>query len=174
MRKSIVFLIFGISTLSLFAQRHATRYSGMAVDLGLPSGTKWADRNVGASSASGYGNYFSWDEISNRQWGGSWRVPSKEQFDELLANTTSEWTIINGVKGRKFTAKNGNWIFFPAAGSRTGLSTIYVGVEGNYWSRTLYADRPGARAWGLYFDWDYVGVCTIGRGSGPRVRPVRP
>ena len=35
---------------------------GVAVDLGLPSGTLWADRNVGADSPEGYGDYFAWGE----------------------------------------------------------------------------------------------------------------
>ncbi len=34
--------------------------AGVAVDLGLPSGTLWADRNVGASSVGEYGDFFSW------------------------------------------------------------------------------------------------------------------
>lgn len=37
-----------------------------AVDLGLPSGTLWADRNVGADSPEAYGNYFAWGEISTK------------------------------------------------------------------------------------------------------------
>jgi hypothetical protein len=32
------------------------------VDLGLPSGTLWADRNVGADSPEAYGDYFAWGE----------------------------------------------------------------------------------------------------------------
>lgn len=36
------------------------------VDLGLPSGTKWATMNVGASSPSDYGIYFAWGETSTR------------------------------------------------------------------------------------------------------------
>jgi len=35
-----------------------------AVDLGLPSGTKWASCNVGASSPEDYGDYFAWGETS--------------------------------------------------------------------------------------------------------------
>jgi len=35
---------------------------GTAVDLGLPSGTKWADHNIGASAPEGYGCYFAWGE----------------------------------------------------------------------------------------------------------------
>lgn len=34
-----------------------------AIDLGLPSGTKWASKNVGAESPEGYGNYYAWGEI---------------------------------------------------------------------------------------------------------------
>ena len=34
------------------------------VDLGLPSGLLWADRNVGASSPEDYGNYYAWGETT--------------------------------------------------------------------------------------------------------------
>ena len=34
-----------------------------AIDLGLPSGTKWANMNVGAESPEGYGGYYAWGEI---------------------------------------------------------------------------------------------------------------
>ena len=38
-------------------------YNGHAyVDLGLPSGTKWATMNVGANSPTDYGLYFAWGE----------------------------------------------------------------------------------------------------------------
>jgi hypothetical protein len=36
------------------------------VDLGLPSGTLWADRNVGADSPEAYGDYFAWGETSTK------------------------------------------------------------------------------------------------------------
>ena len=36
--------------------------TGKSVDLGLPSGTLWADRNVGAALPEGYGDYFAWGE----------------------------------------------------------------------------------------------------------------
>lgn len=40
--------------------------AAVAVDLGLPSGTKWADRNVGASSKTDVGEYFAWGEIATK------------------------------------------------------------------------------------------------------------
>lgn len=36
----------------------------MAVDMGLPSGTKWASMNVGASHPEDYGDYFQWGETT--------------------------------------------------------------------------------------------------------------
>lgn len=36
----------------------------VAVDLGLTSGTKWANMNIGATSVTGYGTYFAWGETS--------------------------------------------------------------------------------------------------------------
>ena len=38
------------------------------VDLGLPSGTLWADRNVGADSPEAYGDYFAWGEIASKDY----------------------------------------------------------------------------------------------------------
>lgn len=35
-----------------------------AIDLGLPSGTLWADRNVGADAPEAYGDYFAWGEVT--------------------------------------------------------------------------------------------------------------
>lgn len=54
-------------SLTLYAQWYAV--SGFEnehayVDLGLPSGTKWAICNVGATSPEGYGDYFAWGETS--------------------------------------------------------------------------------------------------------------
>ena len=39
-----------------------------AVDLGLPSGTLWADRNVGADSPEAYGDYFAWGETEPKDY----------------------------------------------------------------------------------------------------------
>ena len=42
-----------------------------AIDLGLPSGTKWANMNVGASAPEEYGGYYAWgetEEKSNYDW----------------------------------------------------------------------------------------------------------
>ena len=153
------------------------------VDLGLPSGTLWATRNVGASSPEDYGDYFAWGETAPKDYywwptykwcnGGAgaltkynWhigmgynyfvdnkteldpeddaacahypggRMPTTEQQRELIVNCTSEWTTLNGVNACLFTGPNGNTLFMPGAGTRSGDIIIMEG-NGTYWSRTL-------------------------------------
>ena len=48
------------------AKRETCPSTPTAVDLGLPSGTLWADRNIGANSPEGYGDYFAWGETIPR------------------------------------------------------------------------------------------------------------
>lgn len=38
-----------------------------AVDLGLPSGTKWASYNIGATKPEEYGDYYAWGEINTKE-----------------------------------------------------------------------------------------------------------
>jgi hypothetical protein len=38
-----------------------------AVDLGLPSGTLWADRNVGADAPEAFGDFFAWGETEPKE-----------------------------------------------------------------------------------------------------------
>ena len=170
------------------------------VDLGLPSGTKWATMNVGATGITDGGLYFQWgdtsgytaaqvgeggrkkyfgwadykygngtsspgetgmtkynstdgkivlntsDDAARVNWGGSWRMPTETEFNELTANTTFEWvTDFNGsgVNGAKYTAKNGNnnYVFFPAAGNCYDGTVVYVSGLGAYWSSSLYTSR---------------------------------
>ena len=115
------------------------------------------------------------DDAAYVNWGPAWRMPSIEQFRELINSsyTTTEWTTQNGVNGRKITSKtNGNSIFLPAAGYRLGSFLISAGSYGIYWSRTLPWDFPDV-AWYLYFDSSDIGTSGDGRFYGRSVRPVR-
>lgn len=112
------------------------------------------------------------DDAATAQWGSGWRMPTKEEWQELLANTTNTWTTRNGVYGRLFTATNGNSLFLPAAGFRVEGSLYYAGSYGLYWSSSLTTGHPYG-AWLLDFN---SGNCYMGhyyRSSGPSVRPVR-
>jgi hypothetical protein len=52
--------------------------------------------------------------------GGDWRMPTKDEMEELIDNCTWEWIQTNGKNGFKVTGKNGNSIFLPAAGCHAG------------------------------------------------------
>lgn len=115
------------------------------------------------------------DDAAYVNWGPEWRMPSKAQFEELINSsyTTTEWTTLNGVKGRKITSKkNGNSIFLPAAGYRYDSSLRSTGSYGYYWSRTLDSGYP-SYAWDLGFDSSGISTHGLnGRGCGRSVRPV--
>lgn len=95
------------------------------------------------------------DDAATANYGG--RMPTKEEWQELLDNTTSTWTTINGVKGRCFTGPNGNSIFLPAAGTpnhtESGeFSDFYIaGWYGFYWSSSLLTSYT-LFAWNLTFE----------------------
>ena len=115
------------------------------------------------------------DDAAYVNWGKQWRMPSQEQFEELINSdyTTTEWTTVNGVKGRLITSRtNENSIFLPAAGYRYDTSLYDAGSRGYYWSRTLYTGYPGS-AWRLNFRSDYVNTSSNRRYDGQSVRPVR-
>ena len=74
------------------------------VDLGLPSGTLWADRNVGALSTEDEGTYFAWGEIEGVNYIGLTTITAGE-----LANVLSESTEIVELLeelGMELTADN--------------------------------------------------------------------
>ena len=112
------------------------------------------------------------DDAATANWGSDWRMPTKEEWQELLDNTTNTWTTQNGVNGRLFTASNGNSLFLPAAGYRGDSSLDGAGSYGGYWSSSLLTDRP-CFAWYFYFDSGHCYMDDIGRNYGHSLRPVR-
>jgi len=114
------------------------------------------------------------DDPATANWGSGWQTPSDEQWEELLANTTSELTTQNGVEGRLFTSKkNGQSLFLPAAGDRWDDELSDVGSRGLYWSSSLDTGYPG-NAWDFFFNSGYYGMSYYGsRGDGHSVRAVR-
>ena len=115
------------------------------------------------------------DDAAYVNWGPDWRMPSREQFEELINSsyTTTEWTTQNGVNGRLITSKsNGNSIFLPAAGYRSGSALLDEGSDGRYSSRTLYEGYSYDAGY-LYFDSSDIETRHGARFFGRSVRPVR-
>ena len=166
------------------------------VDLGLS--VKWATCNVGASNPSDYGNYYAWGEISTKAiyaeengetygmdisdiqgstrdvahqaWGGTWRLPSVSEIQELIDKCTWTWGAIDNLDGYLVTGPNGNSVFFPVAGMHEDTFGD-SGSCGNYWSSTP-SESSFFGAYSLFFDVDGPKVNHTGRYCGLSVRPV--
>ena len=181
-----------------------------AIDLGLPSGTKWASHNIGANRPEEAGSYFAWGEttekdaynwdsylygrdqfdvddigkdiagtsydVAHEKWGGTWRLPTEKQCNELAIHCTAEWTTVNGVNCQKLTGPNGNHIILPASGARYDNELLGYGNFGAYWASEAYPIGMYAReyAGGLAFAIDSSGVGGSGdeRCAGFTIRPV--
>lgn len=166
------------------------------VDLGLS--VKWATCNVGANSPEECGDYYAWGETEkNRyteensstldvqisdisgnanydaaqsQWGESWRMPTKAEFEELKNKCLWIWTTQNGVKGYKIKGLNANSIFLPITGARYG-KLVDADDIGCYWSSTPYDDN-NKDSCSLYFSGDGCIITDCKRYIGLAVRPV--
>lgn len=107
------------------------------------------------------------DDAATANWGNGWCMPTKEQWEELKANTNSRWTSQNDVYGRVF-AGNGQSLFLPAAhiNSWDGWSE-----EIRYWSSSLGGSPECADE--FYYGDGNPGIYGSNRCYGESVRPVR-
>jgi len=169
-----------------------------AVDLGLPSGTLWADRNLGADAPENTGDFFRFGETepftekclpyeykklgdgfevagtendaASAILGQRWQTPTEDQVTELHDYCTGEWQRINGIKGLKVTGPNGNSIFLPLAGNLNQTGELSdQGKIGCIWTSSCMGGEKG-----LLFFWmsGYWYVDTCDRAYGFTVRPV--
>lgn len=167
------------------------------VDLGLPSGLKWAKCNIGAEKEEDYGLYFKWGETEGKTsaeasyfqgsavapgdfqdaataaYGAGYRMPTKDEMQELIDGTDREAVTINGVKGIMYSSKsNSNHIFIPLAGYMGlgiwGISFVNAGTYGYVLSSTL-ADNDKS----LYLYCNYLGNSNISNSARNFGYPVR-
>lgn len=160
----------------------------LAVDLGLPSGTMWADRNIGAVKMTDFGNLYSWGEIKIKEDYststyaeqlmplqritntkhdvattelGEWSLPTETQFKELLSECKWYWKKVNGHNGYEIVGKNGNRIFLPASGWNHGTTIEYQNQYGYYWTSERSSNSRFARS--LQFPKEGNGI--VGNGE---------
>ncbi|MBR4882242.1 MAG: hypothetical protein IKU18_00015 [Bacteroidales bacterium] len=158
-----------------------------AIDLGLS--VKWAPYNIGASTPEDYGNYYAWGEtdfkesytpdnyitpqpnnngdiiasqydVATTVWRNGWRLPSKNEIDELNSRCSKEECMIGDVRGLKYTGPNGNSIFLPAAGYVTNVKLNSADIKG------YYTNGSGKASLSPYFS------DSLPKYAGISVRPV--
>ena len=117
------------------------------------------------------GNLTAQYDAATANWGGSWRMPTKAEYNELLNDCTWEWINNNDFKGYKVTGPSGASIFLPAAGGRNGSSLYDAGGDGHYWSSTP-SDYDDNYAYDLIFYGSYLLMGSDNRYYGLSVRPV--
>jgi len=199
-----------------------------AVDMGLPSGKYWANRDLGASSESYAGSFFSWAEnhaknppfnVANYpmgdEWdnfskynghdnytyireeddaayailGSNWRVPSNEEWNELIDNCTlskssAGFTLTAINKGQDGVKHS---LFFPFKGYYEASELKYV-LDGEdygseqcfYWGNEVLTYYSGQTyyKYGLcrrfyYYSGSYYGKnVRLVRWFGARIRPI--
>lgn len=166
-----------------------------AVDMG--DGLMWASSNVGAEYPWEAGYHLAWGETKPKKsytennyeylnknigedisgtwydaarqyYGGEWRMPTHQEWHDLLNMVTLKRATINGNVGYLFIARNGNTIFLPGNGY---IYDTVVGTpeEGFYWASTL---ANIANAYEVYLPDNSWGQSNYGRHIGLGIRAV--
>jgi hypothetical protein len=174
------------------------------IDLGLPSGTKWACCNVGASKPEDYGGYFAWGETTEKSryyWdtyihcdGSSstchdiGKDIAGTQYDAATANWGSPWVMpsleqMNELRNSctyEWTTENGvNGIRFTGPNG----TSVFLPAAGYRWKDDLY-NVGSDGVWSSTLNesnadgaWDLIfRIGYVGKGDGSRScgQPVRP
>lgn len=113
-------------------------------------------------------------DVARAEWGGSWRMPSQAEMQELVSNCNWYWTTVDGIDGYRVTGPNGNSIFLPAAGWYSDDELKGYDIGGNYWTSSVPSGNSSTAYFlEFYSDNDYS-VDPFSRYTGFSIRPVCP
>lgn len=166
------------------------------IDLGLPSGTLWADKNVGAEDIQDVGNYYAWAETDvkdkyvianykytnqlldaiqkNAEYDVAYRldsnacIPTKEQFEELIDNC--QWSIeeVDNIKLICVTGPNGNKIYFPKTGCKSESANVTYAGYIYSWTSTESSTTKAQ----VFKTATSGGFFVMAKRTGATIRPV--
>jgi hypothetical protein len=164
------------------------------VDLGLPSGTLWATKNIGASSPEEYGDYFCWGEtapkdtytIYNYKWGSTYPRVKKyctnsqwgpvdsltvlePEDDAAYVNWGPSWRMPTDEEIKELNRYCHPWVW-------TEINGVYGKLGTGPSGRTIFLPAGGYRfdseydeGDGLYYEGEqgYYWSSTLGHTGGP-------
>lgn len=154
------------------------------VDLGLSSGTLWSTRNLSAPK-NDLTDYYGWGQlylndsydkdgyrqtpselqkvdvlpleydVARQDWGGGWRMPTQEDFEELSNECILIWCVAGDERrhGILVTGPNGNCIFLPSTGKKDGVNIVSE-KDAVYWTATNNKNFPHHAEAALFMDID--------------------
>jgi hypothetical protein len=109
-------------------------------------------------------------------WGGKWRMPTSQEFEDLYSKCDWVWEPMNGVNGYVVRGRGiyaSNSIFLPCAGTGENIWLRDVGSRGSYWT-SIPNSSSTSFAYSLYFLSDDLSAkCNSGRDHGLPVRPLQ-
>ena len=108
------------------------------------------------------------DDAAYILWGEDWRIPTKEEIQELKQKCRWQWTTLNNTYGYKVTGPNGNSIFLPTAGLRFQNRLELSEINAYYWSSSL--DKTMADL--LLFGSNVIQLTNLAPSVGRSIRPV--
>ena len=156
---SLLFLFFFIYSEKVSAKliepakEEVVKFEIKAIDLGLPSGTLWANCNLGAMSEQSDGDHYAFGtveskdgypdntgeqfadgeiiigtsyDVAHTKLGSEWQLPSKKQMQELI----QKCRFVIRTKGYDVIGPNGNKIFLPYTRGNGNIGYYWSGNKG--------------------------------------------
>lgn len=112
------------------------------------------------------------DDAARTLLGDGWKVPSKQEWEELVSRCDWTWTTLDGANGYRVRGNNGNEIFIPATGYYSGDYLKECGYFGYYWTADADSELPYF-AWDFYFQQVHCGCYRGGRDNGRCIRALK-
>lgn len=113
------------------------------------------------------------DDAATVNLGGSWRMPTHAEFEELDRKCTWTWITQNGVHGYKVSSKkNNNSIFLPACGVMLGTNLAAADMQAWYWSNRIFPSKVCQARHSYFNDGGHWSDGMDMRSNGYCVRPV--
>ena len=110
------------------------------------------------------------NDAASANWGWSWRLPSKEEVQELIAYTTCTYDGNNGIF--TFTSNiNGEKLYVPCAGIASATSINGEQGEAYFWTSDV-DESDNSKAYALFCNGPHPSIRTFKRYSGLPIRPV--
>lgn len=144
-------------------------YPELIVDLGLPSGTRWAKYNLGAQKEGEAGFYYEWGgtvektsgfstwtggtvlddahDAAHLKLGGNWAIPTIAQFEELKNNCTLQ------AMGTSTTSSPPLYIVFTSNINKEKITFFSAGYYNSYYGFNLTKCSDGKYTGGYGFYW---------------------